>query len=255
MSGPTTTPGPPLPPADPRFTDPEQRPGDDHAIALRPFDGVLLVVWSILGQALVVVGVALAGVDRPSGASLVAVQLLAQSVVLAGVFAWLAGRARLSWRLLGSVRPALRHVAQGLGAGAVGLALTSGVVLLAGLFIELEPVDQQLLTEALGGGAALGLAAVAAVVMAPVLEELVFRGILFQALGRRLGMLPGAMLSGVLFAMVHLEVSGPAYQLALAVLGTWFAIAFNRTRSLVVPIVAHATFNGLQIAAAVGLAG
>lgn len=224
-------------------------------MALRPLDGILLVVWSIVGQALVVVGVALAGVTRPTGASLVAVQLLAQSIVLAGVFAWLSGRGRLSWRLLGSVRPAARHVAQGLGAGVVGLALTSGVLLVAGLFVELEPVDQQLLTEALGGGAALGMAAVAAVVMAPLLEEVVFRGILFQALGRRLGVLPGALLSGVLFAVVHLEVSGPAYQLALALLGTWFALAFNRTRSLVVPVVAHATFNGLQIAAAVGLAG
>jgi len=224
-------------------------------VALRPLDGILLVVWSIVGQALVVVGVALAGVTRPTGASLVAVQLLAQSIVLAGVFAWLSGRGRLSWRLLGSVRPAARHVAQGLGAGVVGLALTSGVLLVAGLFVELEPVDQQLLTEALGGGAALGMAAVAAVVMAPLLEEVVFRGILFQALGRRLGVLPGALLSGVLFAVVHLEVSGPAYQLALALLGTWFALAFNRTRSLVVPVVAHATFNGLQIAAAVGLAG
>lgn len=251
---------PPVPPPtptarDPRFGAPAQRPGDDHEVALRPLDGILLVVWSILGQALVVIGIALAGVASPTGASLVAVQLLAQSIVLAGVFAWLAGRGRLSWRLLGSVPPAARHVAQGLAAGVAGLLLTSGVLLVAGLFVELEPVDQQLLTEALGGGVALGLAVVAAVVLAPLLEEVVFRGVLFQALGRRLGVLPAALLSGVLFAVVHLEVSAPAYQLALALLGTWFAYAFHRTRSLVVPIVAHATFNGLQIAAAVGLGG
>lgn len=238
---------------DPAWSSPESRPGEDHLAPVRVLDGVLLVVWSIVGQVLVVVAVALAGVEAPSGASLVAVQLLAQSVVLGGVLAWFAGRDRLTWRLFGSVPPSARLAGRGVVVGSLGFLLTGAVILLATLVTDVEPADQQLVSEALGGGLTTVLVVVSAVLFAPVVEEFVFRGVLFQALGRRLGVLPGALLSGTMFALVHLELEEPTYFLALALLGTLFALSYHRFRSLLVPVLAHATFNAVQLTLALSV--
>lgn len=247
------------PPVDPAWSDPHARPGSDHLVPVRPLDGVLLVVWSLLGQAIVVVAVGFAGVTSLAGVSGVAVVLLAQSVVLAGVAAWLAGRGRLSWRLLGSVAPTAGHVARGIGVGLAGVLLTSGIILLASLLTDVEPADQALLRESLAGGPVLLLSAAAAVVLAPLIEELVFRGILFQSVGRAIAgddpdrdRVPwaAAAVSGAAFAVVHLEVAQAPYMLALWALGTLFAVSFHRTRSLLVPVVAHATFNATQLSLA-----
>ncbi len=84
----------------------------------------------------------------------------------------------------------------------------------------------------------------AAVVAAPVFEEIVFRGVLFPWLVRRAGFWPGVAIVSVLFAAMHLHF--PSF-LPLFLLSIMFCVAYARTRSLWVPIGMHACFNGVTI--------
>ena len=101
-----------------------------------------------------------------------------------------------------------------------------------------EGLDETLL---FGGLASRCLFLLEAVVCAPLFEEMLFRGLLFVLLRRRFGMWPSALLSGGLFALVHLySIVGFVVVFASGVL---YAIAFEWTRSLWPSILAHALSN------------
>lgn len=79
-----------------------------------------------------------------------------------------------------------------------------------------------------------------AVVVAPVTEELVFRAGLFRYLRTRAPRWVALGLPAVLFAGLHGNLAALA---PLAALGVAFALAYERTGRIAVPIVAHALFN------------
>lgn len=89
------------------------------------------------------------------------------------------------------------------------------------------------------------LFAFGAVVMAPIVEETLYRGLLFRALLRR--MAPGAAVftSALVFAGVHLLGDPNAVRSlpALAALGVVLALRALRTGSLSACILIHAGFN------------
>lgn len=85
-----------------------------------------------------------------------------------------------------------------------------------------------------------------AVVIAPVAEELVFRGYLYTVLKRFFGALPSLVFNGVLFGLVH--VNAPAL-VPLFLLGCAFTIAYEVTGSLFVPMAMHALFNAINLVA------
>jgi uncharacterized protein len=260
---PSGRPSRPTPPAtwstppvqgDPAWPDGGERDGASPADAFRvPFSGLegfVLVLWTLIAQFVVILPAALLGLFDPSegGPLLLVLVITAQGLGLAGAVGYLAARGRLSWRLLGPRRPAGRHLAIGLGVGVGGFVLVNLVILaLLQLVGPVDPPEQQLLTDVTAGGVQTVLAIIAAVVMAPLVEEVVFRGVLFQGLKRRLGLWPGALLSGLLFALVHVEVSQPIYSGGLFLLGVLFAWTMHRFGSLLVPIAAHAVFNGISV--------
>lgn len=249
------------PPRDVAWSAPAgQRPGRDLLVPVSVVDGVVLVVWSILGQVVVItvvlVGLTLGGVEVEAlaGPSLGAVTVVTQSLVLAGALAWLAGRGAWSWRLFGAVRGGGRQVLLGL-LGGIATFVTSAGIILAGdaLVGPLDGPGQALLETEMLSGPALALTFLAVTVLAPVLEEVTFRGVLFQALGRRTGWVAGAVLSSLFFAVVHFEVLLPlgvesiVFGIALFAVGMAFVLLFHWSRSLLVAMVAHATFNGVQV--------
>ena len=113
--------------------------------------------------------------------------------------------------------------------------------------------DQFLLDDLTRGGLSTLLAFIAAVVLAPIAEELLFRGLLFTALLRRRSVHVAALVSSIVFAVVHVEVaaSQPLALIGLTFVGVVLAIAHERTGSLLVPVVIHATHNAVTIAAVV----
>lgn len=75
-------------------------------------------------------------------------------------------------------------------------------------------------------------------IVAPVAEEIVFRGLIFGYL-RRWGLPAAVLVSTALFAAFHL----PAIPVTQIVGGVVFAIAYHTGKSLMVPIVIHVLGN------------
>jgi membrane protease YdiL (CAAX protease family) len=79
------------------------------------------------------------------------------------------------------------------------------------------------------------------VVLAPVLEEVAFRGVLFGSLRLRLGLVPSALASAAVFALAH--GYGVGGFLAVLWSGLLWAWAYERTGSLLPGMAAHALNN------------
>ncbi len=85
-----------------------------------------------------------------------------------------------------------------------------------------------------------------AVMLAPITEELLFRGFLYPAFKRQLGGITALVLSSVLFGFIHLH--GPSF-LPLTLFGVALAMSYEKTGSLLVPILMHSIFNAFNLAA------
>jgi membrane protease YdiL (CAAX protease family) len=85
-----------------------------------------------------------------------------------------------------------------------------------------------------------------AVVMAPIFEEIVFRGFLFRGLSNSFGWVWGALISAAVFGGAHLQLD---VFLPLAALGFILAWAYHRTGSLWTNITMHALFNAIAVLA------
>ena len=83
-----------------------------------------------------------------------------------------------------------------------------------------------------------------AVVVAPVCEELVFRGYLYPAARHFAGPLAGALASGLVFGAAH---GALAPLPALFVFGCVLAWCYEKTRSLWAPVVVHVCFNAATV--------
>ncbi len=136
------------------------------------------------------------------------------------------------------------------GASALGwalLAMTAYFVVSA-IYVSITQPPSDDLPQQLGADESTVLAIVTGVFVigvAPVVEEFFFRGFVYQALRTRLGVIGGAVLSGLIFGAIHLKFE---YLLPLAVLGTALALLFQKTNSLWPCIIVHAANNALAYA-------
>jgi uncharacterized protein len=158
---------------------------------------------------------------------------------------------------IGSPPPAPRRVASwqfGLrstpfwrAAGLLALALLAFLIFTA-IWSGLVHVEKDKVLEKLGAkeGTALLIASAALTcIIAPICEELFFRGFIFTALRKLRGPWPAAVLTGLLFGAVH-ATSAPAESLLpLAVLGFLLCLLYRATGSLYPCIVAHSVNNSL----------
>jgi membrane protease YdiL (CAAX protease family) len=81
-------------------------------------------------------------------------------------------------------------------------------------------------------------------IIVPIGEEFIFRGLLYGGLRRVMGAGAAIIISAILFAAVHDAWSD---RVPLFVLGAAFAWLYERTRSLVAPIAAHAVNNAIAL--------
>lgn len=93
------------------------------------------------------------------------------------------------------------------------------------------------------------LSALLTCVMAPVCEELLFRGFVFSALRNWTGTWPAALITGLLFGAFHFG-SAPTLDLVpLAVLGVGLCLLYRYTGSLYPCIAAHSLNNSFAFGA------
>ncbi len=172
----------------------------------------------------------------------------------AGLSIW---RYRLGWDALG-LRPFGRDVWWWplAGAGAAHVGIFAYALVLIAIGADAAAPAQEDLEELFESRAVLPLTGIATVLMAPLAEEIFFRGFVFAGLIRPFG-LPGAMAaSGLLFGAFH--VAGPetvGLVLPFAVIGVLFAWIYYRTGSLWLSIGTHLLFNLVSFIAQAAMAG
>jgi len=83
--------------------------------------------------------------------------------------------------------------------------------------------------------------------LAPLVEELVFRGLLYGWVAGRWGTVAAWIVSSLAFAAAHVE---PAHIILVLPLALWFGWLRRRTDSLLPSLVAHMVNNGFAVAAA-----
>lgn len=215
----------------------------------------------------VIAGFAVLAVARDSASESMLPVLLVISPVasLLMALAWLALRyqGRLA-PVRGRRRARAGDVAVGLWVGVACLVGQRVIVLVIAVLanragVELPEVQEAFRLIAQRPEAA-PLLVLTTVVLAPVAEETVFRGILFQGLRARTGFWFAALASAALFTLAHLGEGGGWLASIVIVsgilpLGLVFAALVERRGSLLPSVVAHATYNAIGVATLIVTSG
>ena len=170
------------------------------------------------------------------------VALIAAAVLFAGM--WARGLTPASF--------GLRTVPLGRAAGWTVLGFVMFWILTA-IYISLvgEPDQQELtrdLREEESLAALIGYGVLLAFV-APLAEELFFRGFVFGVLREKIGVAWGAAATGVVFGLVHVAGSPIETVGVLIILGVLLCVVYQQTGSLLPCIALHAMNNAISFAA------
>lgn len=130
----------------------------------------------------------------------------------------------------------------GLGGYLVAFPLVLGISILNSQIWQGQGGSNPLLPILLEGRdpIALGLFFVTTAIAAPIFEELLFRGFLLPSLTRYVSTTNAIVLSGFIFALVHLSLSEV---LPLTVLGILLGFVYARTQNLLASMLLHSLWN------------
>jgi CAAX protease family protein len=193
---------------------------------------------------------------RKSPGAMSVVAIVAQAILDLGLLAYLAANIRLRfhapfWRTIGwrpietrSVSRAFPYFALALG----GFSLAAIVAFAEALFPPKHPLPIQAMTQ---NPLAAMLFMLTAVLVAPVVEETIFRGYLYPVAARSFGVGLGIVFTGTLFGLLHArQLWGGWWQIMLLVMvGIVFTIARAATRTVVAGYILHASYNALPMIA------
>ena len=212
--------------------------------------GLLAAFGAITFAALPVLPLILvSGLSDTLGAIALLVLALLQDGVFIGAAVLFAGfsRAPRAWHFGVRATPFWPTVGWTLLAFALMLGVEVGV-------IELFGVDETDFEELGDLSPLAGIAiAIVVVVLAPVAEEIFFRAFFYRALRTKLRVWSTSLITGCVFASVHLQYYGePVLLFVIAAFGIGQCLLYERTGSLFAVIATHAAFNmvaTLEIAA------
>lgn len=226
-------------------------------------DVLVIYVAAQILSGLVAVTLASTGADRDALLPVLVAVSPVVSLVVAS--AWLALRYDRWLRpLAGRRSPRAGDVGIGVAIGVVCLLGQRLIVLaIAALAERLGadlPVVQQTFREIAQQPGAVPLFVVTTVLLAPVAEEVIFRGVLFQGLRCRMSFWLAALVSAALFTVPHLFeggglLAGGIISSGILPLGIVFAALVERRGSLLPAVVAHATYNAIGVATLILLPG
>ncbi len=145
---------------------------------------------------------------------------------------------------LGFVKPLKRYVVLGL---IVGILLFVGIGLLGNVLTNLlgTPAPQSFAIAVKGVSYKweFGLLTLLGGVIAPIKEEMLFRGLMYPPLRQALGKGKGMLLTGLFFAALHFDI---VRFLPLFIGGVVLSWLYERSSSIWPTIVAHGTWNILM---------
>jgi membrane protease YdiL (CAAX protease family) len=213
--------------------------------------GVYLLAW-LIGS---MVTLPIFALVRPESVATIVASAAIAVVNVAVLLFWLS-RMHPGWAAaIGFPSRAWPEVRAGVG---FGLLLYPGIAFGVGLVVSLllHEISGRTVTTPEQVPATLppfGLVATVlyAVVIAPIHEELFFRGILFRSIRDRRGFGAGAAASAIAFGLVHYMPAPFVDSLLLmsVMVVTGFALAFfyERRGNIVASMIAHATFNTIGL--------
>lgn len=183
--------------------------------------------------------------DEPRGAILALVVCLQLGFLAVVFWRMRMGRYDFLKNMFGTIQAMPRGIASGIGWGFL-LFTVNYLLSILGRVSQTQSQTGQSVWNQLAGESPLSIVAAFAIgaILAPVAEEMFFRGLLFGRL-KAVG-LPwlGMVLSATLFALAHME---PGSMIILFAFGMVFVWLYVRTGTLVAPIIAHATNNALGL--------
>lgn len=209
--------------------------------------GFLVAIFGVL--VLVGTAAAVVGADGESP-EFVVIATLAQGLVFVATAVWFAGRVAppKAWHFgLRSTRfwPAVGWAALGVFSFFLISAIYAALV---------RPDAEQDVVESLGGDQGtfgLVIAGLMVIAVAPVVEEVFFRGFFYRALRSRFSIVVAALMDGLLFGVIHFNFDDADALLILpplALLGFIFCLVYEKTGSLYPVIGMHAFNNSLAFA-------
>jgi membrane protease YdiL (CAAX protease family) len=150
------------------------------------------------------------------------------------------GRLRGAFTRLGLGRIVLRTL------GMAALAWFAYLVI-ARLAVPLLQPEQQDVTNELGTDEnsvlSIAVAAFLIVIVAPLAEELFFRGFMYAGLRRSLPLWPAALISALVWGSLHLGGGNVGVAIQLSIFGVILAWLYERSGTLWAPIFAHTLNN------------
>ncbi len=81
-------------------------------------------------------------------------------------------------------------------------------------------------------------------ISAPILEELIFRKILFGTLHKKMNFFWAALISSLIFSVLHMDLT---HTLIYASMGFVFAYLYVKTKRVIVPILVHMALNTVTV--------
>ena len=208
---------------------------------------LLLVCVSVATAALRgIVGPALS--SETTNAILMAVGYVFCGVCTIALIVYRIGRRRSVWELLGLKRHGLAAcIGQGIvGFGVVVALLVIALSVLGQLGIErIVPLAPQAPVEVFletRNPLTFAIYFLLVGIAAPVIEELIFRGFVYAGLRRIMTVPTAALASALVFAAVHIAVPVGSL-LAITLIGVVLAYLYERSGSLIAPMITHAMYN------------
>ncbi len=190
---------------------------------------------------------------HPTAGAQLAVAAVSDAAITLYLLAVLPVLAKCPLSALGIRAPGPRELRIGL-IGAVALTLIADP--LAGALQSLthatHPEAALTLLRGLHGPWQIAAFVVLACVLAPITEELIFRAFIFNAVDRYAGFWPAAVISGIIFGLVHVSNSPldiVVFALPLAIGGVVLATVYTRAKCYWSNVIAHALFNSVAVAA------
>ncbi|MFQ6057404.1 MAG: lysostaphin resistance A-like protein [Anaerolineae bacterium] len=172
--------------------------------------------------------------------------LVLEAAMIIPVWLFTLRKYRCGWADLG-LRPFQRGRAFGLMAGYFALAfLINGTWAAIASLLDWQ-VQPNVLPFFGGGVGGLAIALLAGGVVAPLVEELFFRGFLFAGLWGRFGFRWATVVSASFFALVHFM---PGALIPVFALGIFFCLLYSQTGSLWPSVIMHGIMNTLALLAA-----
>ena len=205
---------------------------------------VLSLLWGIYGGSVMNY---LYGLGMPDTAlAQFTTSYMLQFIVTVGLVLLLSGVGRgTSWQEIGfaplSGRNLIRYGVLG------GLLLLSIIVILSFPLLllnpDLPPQSYEQMLRTVQDGSQFLLLLIMAAVLAPLSEELFYRGMIYPVLRKYLGPAGGAVLAGILFGLAHYDLWRT---IPLAIGGMVLCWIYEKTGSILPAMIAHGVWNGIM---------